>query len=195
MAPRCERVANKLRGRRAELLSGAMEKVPAGSWDPYQGAHDKKVAVMQQFCPATGRPDSSIRQREAWNGYLICLWPNSRCTRRDVLSAAQEAGLEALPGWAGNQRGDQWTPAARGLRFSARAHLQPSLTRGDEQEVALARWKRHNRNRLQGRSDAKALQPRALPARVMSTVGVADTVPPDSVTCVHSCSANSVAWT
>ncbi|MGR6998892.1 Helicase associated domain protein [Yinghuangia aomiensis] len=137
--------ANNLRGRRAELISRgedlpgdqleAMENVPGWSWDPYQDAHDTKVAVMRQFYAATGRPVSSIKQREAWNGYPIGGWLNSWRTRRDALSAAQEAELEALPGWTWNQRGDQWTSMLQQLADfgSARGHIQPSLTLGDEQ--------------------------------------------------------------
>ncbi|MFF8798136.1 Helicase associated domain protein [Streptomyces globisporus] len=169
--------ANNLRGRRAGLIAcgedlpgdqlEAMEKVPGWSWDPYQDAHDTKVAVIRQFCAATGRPVSSIKQREEWNGYPVGVWLNSWRTRRDVLSAAQETELEALPGWTWNYRGDQWTRMLQQLADfgSARGHIQPSLTLGDEQEKAIARWKRNNKNRLQGRSDDKALQLRALLAQ------------------------------
>ncbi|MEV5644077.1 Helicase associated domain protein [Streptomyces flaveolus] len=169
--------ANNLRGRRAELIARgedlpgeqleAMEKVPGWSWNPHQGAHDTKVVVMRQFCAATGRPVSSIKQRDEWNGYPIGVWLNSWRTRPDVLSAVQKTELEALRGWTWNQRGDQWASMLQQLADfgSARGHIRPSLTLGDEQEKALARWKRNNKNRLQGRSDGKALQLRALLAQ------------------------------
>ncbi|MEV7129720.1 Helicase associated domain protein [Streptomyces sp. NPDC093260] len=166
--------ANNLRGRRADLIARggdlpgdqleAMEKVPGWSWDPYQDAQETKVAVMRRFCAATGRAVSSIKQREEWDGHPVGVWLNSWRSRRDVLSAAQKAELEALPGWTWNQRGDQWTSMFQQLADfgSARGHIQPSLNLGDEQEKALARWKRNNKSRLQGRSDDKALQLRAL---------------------------------
>ncbi|MEV0193151.1 Helicase associated domain protein [Kitasatospora purpeofusca] len=169
--------ANSLRRRRAELISRgddlpgdqleAMGKVPGWSWDPYQEAHDAKVAVMWKFCAATGRPVSSVKQREEWNGQPVGIWLNSWRTRRDVLSTSQGAELEALPGWTWDQRGDQWTAMLQQLaNFGAtRGHIQPSLTLGDEQEKALARWKRNNKSRLQGRGDDKALQLRSLLAQ------------------------------
>ncbi|MFZ4179894.1 MULTISPECIES: hypothetical protein [Streptomyces] len=100
--------ATNLRRRRAELIIRgddlpddqleAMEKVPGWSWHPYQDAHDTKVEVIQQFCAITGRPVSSIKQREEWNSHPVGAWLNSWRTRRDVLSASREAELEALPG-------------------------------------------------------------------------------------------------
>ncbi|WP_380282487.1 Helicase associated domain protein [Kitasatospora purpeofusca] len=174
--------ANSLRRRRAELISRgddlpgdqleAMGKVTGWSWDPHQEAHDAKVAVMQQFCAATGRPVSSIKQREEWNGQSVGIWLNSWRTRRDVLLTSQEAELEALPGWTWDQRGDQWTSMLQQLANLgvARGHIQPSLTLGDEREKALARWKRNNKSRLQGRGDGKALQLRALLAQYGETL-------------------------
>ncbi len=84
-----------------------------------------------------------------------------------MLSAVQEAELEALPGWTWDQRGDQWASMLQQLAVfgAVRGHVQPSLTLGDEQEKALVRWKRNNKNRLQGRGDGKALQLRALLAQ------------------------------
>src|SRR5690606_31636231 len=134
---------------------------------PYQDAHDAKVEVMQQFCAVTGRPISSIKQREQWNSHPVGVWLNSWRARRDVLSASQEAELEALPGWTWDQRGDQWTSMLQQLATfgTAQGHIQPSLTLGDEQEKALARWKRNNKNCLRGRGDNKALRLRALLAQ------------------------------
>jgi hypothetical protein len=169
--------ANNLRGRRAELIARgedlpgdqleAMEKVPGWSWNPHQSAHDTKIAVMRQFCAATGRSVSSIKQRDEWNGCPVGVWLNSWRTRPNVLSAVQKAELEALPGWTWNQRGDQWASMLQQLADfgSARGHIRPSLTLGDEQEKALARWKRNNKSRLQGRSDGQALLLRALLAQ------------------------------
>ncbi|WP_129308561.1 Helicase associated domain protein [Streptomyces sp. L2] len=169
--------ANNLRERRAELIARgedlpgdqleALERVPGWSWDPYQDAHDTKVAMIRQFCAATGRSVSQIKQRDEWKGCPVGMWLNSWRTRRGVLSAAQEAELEALPGWTWNQRGDQWASMLQQLADfgSAQGHIRPSLTLGDEQEKALARWKRNNKNRLQGLSDGKALQLRALLAQ------------------------------
>ena len=166
--------ATKLRRRRAELITRgddlpgdqleAMEKVPGWSWDPTQDAHDAKVEVIQQFCAVSGRPVSSNKQREEWNSHPVGVWLSSWRTRRDVLSAKQEAELEVLPGWTWDQRGDQWTSMLQQLEdFGAtRDHIQPSLTLGDEQEKALARWKRNNKHRLRDRGDDKALRLRAL---------------------------------
>ncbi|WP_285567881.1 Helicase associated domain protein [Streptomyces sp. RTGN2] len=174
--------ANNLRKRRAELIAcggdlpgdqfEAMEKVPGWSWDPYQDAHDTKVEVMQQFCAATGRPVSSVKQREQWNSHPVGVWLNSWRTRRDVLSASQEAELEALPGWTWDQQGDHWTAMLQHLQDfgAARGHIQPSLTLGDEHEKALARWKRNHKNRLRGRGDDKALRLRALLAQYGETL-------------------------
>ncbi|WP_306192337.1 hypothetical protein [Streptomyces sp. MK5] len=69
------------------------------------------------------------------------MWLNSWRARRDVLSALQEAELEALPGWTWDQRGDRWTSMLQRLEGfgAARRHMQPTLTLGDEQEKALAR--------------------------------------------------------
>ncbi|MFF8639112.1 Helicase associated domain protein [Streptomyces pilosus] len=169
--------ATNLRRRRAELITRgddlpddqleAMKMVPGWSWHPYQDGYDAKVEVIQQFCAVTGRPVSSIKQREEWNSHPVGVWLNSWRTRRDVLSASQEAELEALPGWTWDQRGDQWTSMLQQLEsFGATwGHIQPSLTLGDEQEKALARWKRNNKNRLRGRRDDKALRLRALLAQ------------------------------
>ncbi|MBC3842052.1 hypothetical protein GXW82_23285 [Streptacidiphilus sp. 4-A2] len=174
--------ATNLRRRRTELIARgddlpgdqveAMEKLPGWSWDPYQDAHDRKVEMMQQFCAVTGRHVSSIKQREEWNGHPVGIWLNSWRTRRDVLSASQEAELAALPGWSWDQRGDQWTSMLQQLvNFGAeRGHIRPSLTKGNDQEKALARWKRNNKNRLQGREDDQALQLRALLAQYGETL-------------------------
>ncbi|MEU6371199.1 hypothetical protein ABZ876_37335 [Streptomyces sp. NPDC046931] len=162
---------DELRGQMAIELTLLNEKVPGWSWDPYQDVHDAKVEVMQQFCAVTGRPGSSIKQREEWNSHPVGVWLSSWRTRRDVLSASQEAELEALPGWAWDQRGDQWTSMLqqRADFGATRGHIQPSLTLGDEQEKALARWKRNNKNRLRGRGDDKALRLRALLAQYGET--------------------------
>ncbi|MFF9690877.1 hypothetical protein [Streptomyces sp. NPDC014623] len=99
--------ADSLRRRRAELVTRgddlpgdqleAVEKAPGRSWGSCQDAHDAKVEVMQRLCAVTGRPLSSIEQREEL-GHPWGAWLNSWRTRRDVLSVSQEAELEVLPG-------------------------------------------------------------------------------------------------
>ncbi|GGS29293.1 hypothetical protein Snoj_25590 [Streptomyces nojiriensis] len=169
--------ANNLRSRRQDLLAqeadlpeeqlAALEKVPGWSWDPYGQSHGAKVAVMRLFADETGRPVSSIQQREEWNGHPVGVWLNSWRTRRDAMAADRQAELEELPGWTWNQRGDQWEAMLRQLaRFGEdHGHVHPSLTRGSEQEKALARWKRNQKHRLKGRQDAPSEALRALLAQ------------------------------
>lgn len=169
--------ANNLRSRRDDLRAQgrdlpddqlkALEEIPGWSWTPYQDGHTAKVEALRQFVAATGRPLSSIKQREEWNGLPVGVWLNSWRTRRDRLSGRQVTDLEALPGWTWNQRGDQWEEMLLQLTTfgEKHGHIRSSLTLGDEQEKALARWKRNQKHRLQGSDDARARALRVLLAQ------------------------------
>ncbi|WP_277820472.1 Helicase associated domain protein [Streptomyces sp. WAC00263] len=169
--------ANNLRGRREDLLAQgrdlpddqlkAMEEIPGWSWNPFHDGHTAKIRVMQQFITATGRTVASVKQREEWSGHPIGIWVNSWRTRRDTLSDSQETDLETLAGWTWNPRDDQWEEMFLQLTGfgTDHGHIRPSLTLGSEQEKALARWKRNQKNRLQGRADARARALRTLLAR------------------------------
>ncbi|CAM5585900.1 hypothetical protein SALBM311S_01206 [Streptomyces alboniger] len=169
--------ANNLRSRREDLVAygrdlpddqlKAVEEIPGWSWTPFGDSHTAKVQVMQQFVTTTGRPVASIKQREEWNGHPIGVWLNSWRTNRGRLLDAQKADLEALAGWTWDQRGDQWEAMFQQLTDfgTEHGHLRPSLTLGNEQEKTLARWKRNQKNRLQGRDDARAEELRTLLAR------------------------------
>lgn len=169
--------ANNLRGRREDLrVQGrdlpddqlaALEAIPGWSWNPYDDSHAAKVRVLQQFITATGRSIASIKQREQWSNHPIGVWLNSWRTRRAILSDAQQSELEALAGWSWAPRSDQWEAMLKQLAdFGAdHGHIRPSLTLGNQQEKALAAWKRNQKSRLQGLDTPRACALRELLAK------------------------------
>ncbi|MGW1341387.1 zinc-ribbon domain-containing protein [Kribbella sp. NPDC002412] len=169
--------ANNMRTRRRMLQAGGrdfsqdrledMAVIPGWDWDPRAAGIDHKVEVLESYIRETGIGAGQIKQRDIWRGEPIGSWINTWRTNPDRLSLEQRSALEGLRGWTWKPRNDIWESRLIQLQqFGiAHGHLRPSLDADDEDEQALARWKRNNKNRLRGRQDARARQLRELLAQ------------------------------
>ena len=169
--------ASNLRARRQRLLKigtdlpadqlRAMEEIPGWQWDPPEAAFQAKFSILRDYLALTGKNVSDIRQRDHWNEHKIGTWINSWRTRRDKMTDQHRRALEDLPGWTWSARSDQWEGMFQRLADFARysGHARPSLTAANEQEHALAIWKRNNKNRLRGQDNQRANRLRKLLAR------------------------------
>jgi hypothetical protein len=137
----------------AEQLQ-AMADIPGWQWDPFEDEFQTKLAVLYDFIAQTGGTIADIKQRDRWHDHRIGSWINVWRTRRDQLTQEHLRILDALPGWTSDKHVEAWEANFAALqRFSAvHGHTSPSLTGTSEHEKALARWKRNNKNRLQGRT-------------------------------------------
>ncbi|MFI5735415.1 zinc-ribbon domain-containing protein [Kribbella sp. NPDC051587] len=141
--------------------------IPGWEWDPRSAGFDRKIQILQSALTETNKTIDQIRQRDRWKDSPIGTWLNTWRTRPDRLSIDQRQFLESLPGWTWNARDDIWQTRFTMLQdFGEGAgHLHPSLTATEEDERVLARWKRNNKNRLQGSRGTKAHQFRTLLAQ------------------------------
>ncbi|TXK35128.1 hypothetical protein FR742_38360 [Nonomuraea sp. C10] len=160
----------RLQGRREDLPPDqlkAMANVPGWRWDPFEDEFQEKFTILQEFVAETGCTTADIKQRDRWRGHRIGSWINTWRTRRDQLPPERQLLLEMLPGWTWAKHEDAWESKFAELeKFAAvHGHTKPSLTAASEDERALARWKRNNKNRLQGKDDEKAQRLRRLLAR------------------------------
>lgn len=150
----------------------AIAAIPGWSWDPYEDGFDAKIATLRDHLRESGKTIADIRQRDVWEGQPIGVWINSWRTRRSRLTPERQTALETLPGWTWNQRGDQWDAGLEQLeQFGAsNGHVRPSHTADSDEERALARWKRNNKNCLQGKNTDRADRLRDLLSRYGETM-------------------------
>jgi len=142
----------------------AMSDIPGWRWDPFEDEFQTKLAVLHDFIAQTGGTIADIKQREQWRDHRIGSWINVWRTRRDQLTQEHLRILEALPGWTWDKQAEAWEANFAALqRFSVvNGNAKPSLTGTSEHEKALARWRRNNKNRLQGRTCENAQRFRRL---------------------------------
>lgn len=160
----------RLRSRGEDLPSDqlkAMASIPGWRWNPSEDEFQEKFTILQGFVAEVGCTVADIKQRDRWRGHRIGSWINVWRTRRDHLSLEHQLLLETLPGWTWAKRKDAWDSKFAELEKFAdvHGHVKPSLTAASEDERALARWKRNNKNRLQGKENEKAQRLRQLLAR------------------------------
>jgi hypothetical protein len=155
----------------AERLA-AMDALPGWQWDPRGAEFGRKVDVLKAHVDQTGRSVAQIKQRDSWNGKPLGAWLNTWRTHPDRLSPEQRRLLEDLPGWTWKPRDDGWDGRLAQLEVFAteHGHARPSVNSADEDEQALARWKRNNKNRRRSRSDPRTAQLRKLLARYGETL-------------------------
>ncbi|MGJ6969198.1 Helicase associated domain protein [Streptosporangium sp. G11] len=145
----------------------AMADIPGWRWDPFEEDFHAKLAILREFIAETDRTVADIKQRDRFREHRIGSWINSWRTRRDQLTPEHQQLLEALSGWTWAKHKDIWESKFAELeRFTAaHGHAKPSFSAGNEDERSLARWKRNNKNRLQGKTDEKAQRLRLFLAR------------------------------
>ena len=142
----------------------ALAELPGWLWNPREAEFHRKVTVLQNYTSETGNTIADIKQRDRWANDPIGAWVNTWRTHPDRLTTESRRLLEGLPGWTWNLCDDAWDTTFALLQAFAETHghLKPSLSSSNENERALASWKRNNKNRRRGRTDPRTRRLRQL---------------------------------
>ncbi len=139
--------------------------VPLAASTTTQGYWNDDFAVLYDYVTIHGA--AIPRSGQVWNERPVGRWVEQQRRRRDRLSAAQTAALEALPGWCWSSVDAVWEEHLRALQdwVDARGWLPPPTLRLAN-GLRIGPWMEHQRrlHREERLSATRAARLEALPA-------------------------------